>query len=102
MILYTNKSSFFLFEYKRERNITNGGFESEIFVYQANAAQKFVVDEFFQMKKAFLDVLWKKYYETIDSGHTVDYNDILGEDYTEISKNRKQHLEVIMSLKSLV
>lgn len=102
MILYTHRLSFFLFEYQKERYITRDDFESEVFVYQENADQKFVVDESLQMKEALLEVLFKKYYETMDSGHTMDYNDILENESVEISKKRKQHLEVIASLRNLV
>lgn len=101
MILYTYRLSFFLFEFQRERYITRDDFESEIFVYQENAVQRFIVDESLQMKKALLDVLLKKYDETMDSGHIVEYNDILENECLEISKKRKQHLEVITSLKNL-
>ena len=101
MILYTQRSSFFLFEYQKERYITRDDLESEIFVYQKNADQKFLLDESLPTNKVFLDVLFKKYIETMESENILDYNDILENDYVEISKKRKQHIKVIASLKNL-
>lgn len=101
MILYTQRSSFFLFEYQKERYITRDDLESEIFVYQKNADQKFLLDESLPTNKVFLDVLFKKYIETMESENILEYNDILENDYVEISKKRKQHIKVIASLKNL-
>lgn len=51
------------------------------------------------MKKAFFDVLYQKYDQTIENEHIADYYDI--NDFNNISKKRKQHLEVIASLRNI-
>lgn len=102
LILYAPKSSFFLFEFRGARFITRDDFESEFFYYQASAVQKFVVEEPLPINQAFMEVLYKKYYESMESGHVIDYEDVLVDGVEDISKKRKQHLEVILSLKNLI
>lgn len=101
LILYSHHSSYFLFEYKRARYITRDDFKSEIFIYQANADRKFLVDKSMQENEALIDVLYKKYYESIENEHSIDYDDVLENESLEISKKREQHIEVILSLKNL-
>ncbi len=57
MILYTQRSSFFLFEYEGERYITRDDFKSEIFLYEKNPVEKLVVEESLQMNQALMDVI---------------------------------------------
>ncbi|MFC0560613.1 hypothetical protein [Halalkalibacter alkalisediminis] len=76
LIVYLQSSSFFLFEYQRARYITRDDFESEIFIYQVNADQKFVVEKTLKRNDALMDVLVKKYYESMGNGHVVDCDGI--------------------------
>ncbi|MBS4193232.1 hypothetical protein KHA94_24380 [Bacillus sp. FJAT-49705] len=55
-----------------------------------------------QENEALMDVLFKKYYESIENGHSLDYDDVLENETLEISKKRQQHIEVILSIKYLV
>lgn len=102
LILYTDFSNYFLFEYQGARYITSDDFESEIFIYQANAAQKFLIDESLQKYGALMDVLYKKYYESMENGHSLDYEEIVENELLEISKKRQQHIELILAIDDLV
>lgn len=101
LILYLQRSNFFLFEYRRARYITRDDFESEIFLYQSNDDQTFKVDESLERNEALLEVLYKKYFESMENGHAVD-DDVLEQDLLDLSKKRQQHIEVILALKQLV
>ncbi len=48
-----------------------------------------------------MEVLYKKYYDTMENDHVID-EDVLEDEYLEISKKRRQHLEVILSLQHLM
>ena len=102
LIVYSQSSSFILFEYQRARYITRDDFESEIFIYQANVDQKFLVDKTLKKNEAFMDVLVKKYYECINNRHVVDCDDELERELLVRSKKRQQHIEVILSINNLV
>ena len=91
LLLYTGRSRFFLFEYQSRRYITRDDFKTEVFLYQGDSDQKFFIDESLQMNEALLDVLYKKYYDTLESDLTVDYSEWeVGEEFVEVSKKRKQ------------
>jgi hypothetical protein len=97
--------NFFLFEYQRSRYIIREDFDSEIFVYQENTEQKFFVSEALQKNELLMEVLYRKYYDTMENGHVLDYEDVFEEEYLEIleiSKKRRQHLEVILSIHHLL
>lgn len=98
LILYTQKADFFLFEYQGARYITRDDFESEIFIYQPDTLQKFLVSESLQTYEPLMEVLYKKYYDTMESGLSLEYEDVIENEFLEISKKRKQHLEVILSI----
>ncbi|TFJ92751.1 hypothetical protein [Lentibacillus salicampi] len=103
VILYTEELDFFLFQYQNERYITTGDFWSEVFVYHPNEIQKFASAEFLQVNDALQEVLFKKYDETMENGLILDYDDVMeNEEHLDISKKRRQYLEVIVSLKTLV
>ncbi|MCM3363615.1 MULTISPECIES: hypothetical protein [Niallia] len=103
MIIYMEHESYFLFEYQLSRYIIGGGDElsSEIYVYQGDKEQKFLVSEKLQKNEAVMDVLYKKYYDTMDSNQSFDYEELIYEEYVEISKKRRQFLEVISSIHHL-
>ncbi|MCC3359113.1 hypothetical protein [Bacillus sp. REN16] len=67
MIVYMEHESFFLFEYKSSRYIMGGNLNSEIYVYQGDKEQKFLVSEKLHKIEALMDVLYKKYYETMET-----------------------------------
>jgi hypothetical protein len=105
IILYMQHENFFLFEYQRSRYIIREDFDSEIFVYQENTEQKFFVSEALQKNELLMEVLYRKYYDTMENGHVLDYEDVFEEEYLEIleiSKKRRQHLEVILSIHHLL
>ncbi|WP_138418314.1 hypothetical protein [Aquibacillus sediminis] len=102
LLFYTRHSDFFLFEFREERFVTRGDFESEIFVYQPNGNQKFLVEESLHSYDALMEVLFKKYYETIGSENVLDYEIFIEDSSLDISKKRRQHLEVIDSMNHLV
>ncbi|MBM4764981.1 hypothetical protein [Bacillus sp. B15-48] len=102
LIFYTQRLSFFLFEYHRERYITRDDFESEIFLYQKQPNQNFIVVESMQMTSPLMEVLFKKYHETLENGLVLDYEEIVENEFLDLSKKRKQHLEVILSMNNLM
>ncbi|MTT30421.1 hypothetical protein GMB86_00140 [Terrilactibacillus sp. BCM23-1] len=101
MILYTEDGNFFLFEYQRSRYIIRNDFDSDIFVYQEKTEQKFFISEALQKNKVLMEVLYKKYYDTMENGYTLDYEEVLEDGSLKISKKRRQHLDVILSLQHL-
>lgn len=80
MILYTERMNFFLFEYKKELYITREEFNSEIFVYQANRQQDFIVSESLYQYESLLAVLYSKYYNAMENGQSVEYTELIEED----------------------
>ena len=74
---------------------------TEIYVYQGDKEQKFLVSEKLQKSKVVIDVLYKKYNDTLDSNQSFDYEELMYDEYVEISKKRRQHLEVISSIHHL-
>lgn len=92
---------FFLFEYLGSRYMISDDFDSGIFVYQDNSEQKFNVSKELQKSEIVMEVLYKKYYETMENGHVLDYEDMMDEEYLEISKKRRQFLEVVLSIQQL-
>lgn len=103
MIVYMDHESYFLFEYQLSRYIIGGGDElsSEMYVYQGDKEQKFLVSEKLQKSEVVMDVLYKKYYDTMDSNQSYDYEELIYDEYAEISKKRRQYLEVISSIHHL-
>jgi hypothetical protein len=92
---------FFLFEYLGSRYMISDDFDSGIFVYQDNNEQKFNVSKELQKSEIVMEVLYKKYYETMENGHVLDFEDMMDEEYLEISKKRRQFLEVVLSIQQL-
>lgn len=39
---------------------------------------------------------------TMENGHVLEYEDVIEDEYFEISKKRRQHLEVILSIHHLL
>ncbi len=101
MIVYFEHESFFLFEYQKSRYIIGDELNSEIFVFKGDLEGKFFVSEKLQKNELVMDVLYKKYYETMDNNLTFDYEDLIYDENVEISKKRRQHLEVISSMHHL-
>ena len=101
LILHTLRSSFFLFDYQGRCYITRDDFESEIFLFQKNSDQHFVIDETFLMSEPLLEVLYNKYYDTMENGNAVEYDDILVYDVDAVSNKSQKHVEVILSLNNL-
>jgi hypothetical protein len=101
LILYTERSNFFLFEFLGRRYITRDDFESEIFLYQNNTEQHFFIDESFRMSKPLLEVLCNKYYDTLESGQSVEHEAILISGVGAVSKKRQKHAEVIRALNNV-
>lgn len=95
MIVYMEYDSFFLFEYQNSRYIIGEDLSSDIYVYQGDKEQKFLVSEKLLKSEVVMDVLCKKYYDTMDNGHSFEYEELIYDEYVEISKKRRQHLEVI-------
>jgi hypothetical protein len=58
--------------------------------------QKFIVSESLQINELLIEVLYKKYYDTMENGLVLDYDDVIEKEPLEISKKRKQHFEVIL------
>jgi hypothetical protein len=58
-----------------------------------------LIEEFLDKNEALIDVLLKKYDESMENGHVLDYDDVVENELLEISKKRKQHIEVILTLK---
>lgn len=91
MIVYMRYESFFLFEYQSVRYIIVGDeFSSEIFEYRRDKEQKFFVSEKLQKSEVLMEVLYKKYYDTMDNGHSFDYEELVYDEFIELSKKRKQ------------
>ncbi|MDQ1002735.1 hypothetical protein QFZ28_003135 [Neobacillus niacini] len=53
------------------------------------------------IRNCMIVYLCKKYYETMDNGHSFDYEELIYNEYVEISKKRRQHLELILSIQHL-
>jgi hypothetical protein len=64
--------------------------------------QKFIVSESLQINELLIEVLYKKYYDTMENGLVLDYDDVIEKEPLEISKKRKQHFEVILSINNLM
>lgn len=64
--------------------------------------QKFIVSEALQKNDIVMEVLYKNYYETIENGYVVVYEDGMEEDDLEISKKRRQFLEVIEAIQQFM
>jgi hypothetical protein len=101
LLFYLENEGFFLFEYLGSRYMISDDFDSGIFVYQDNSEQKFNVSKELQKSEIVMEVLYKKYYETMENGHVLDYEDMMDEEYLEISKKRRQFLEVVLSIQQL-
>jgi hypothetical protein len=101
MIVYMEYESFFLFEYQNSRYIIGDDLSSDLYVYQGDKEQKFLVSEKLQKSEVVMEVLCKKYYDTMDNGHSFDYEELKYDEFVEISKKRRQHLEVISSIQHL-
>jgi hypothetical protein len=93
--------SFFLFEYQNSRYIIGDDLSSDIYVYQGDKEQKFLVSEKLPKSEVVMEVLCKKYYDTMDNGHSFDYEELKYDEFVEISKKRRQHLELISSIQHL-
>jgi hypothetical protein len=52
--------------------------------------KKFKVSEALQKSELLMDVLYKKYYETLENGHGIDCEEVMEEEYLEISKKHLQ------------
>lgn len=102
LIVYTDYINFFLFEYQGSRYIISDDFDSKIFVYQDTTEQRFRVSQALQKDKLLMEVLYNKYYDTMENGHVIEYDDVFEDEYVKISKKRKQHLEVILSIHHLM
>ncbi|WP_062105436.1 hypothetical protein [Bacillus niameyensis] len=101
MIVCLENESFFLFEYQNSRYIIGDDLSSEIYVYRGDMEQKFLASEKLQKSEVVMDVLYKKYYDTMDSNQSFDYEELIYDEYVEISKKRRQYLEVISSIHHL-
>jgi hypothetical protein len=64
--------------------------------------EKFIVSESLQINELLIEVLYKKYYDTMENGLVLDYDDVIEKEPLEISKKRKQHFEVILSINNLM
>ena len=102
MIVFLEDANFFFFEYQKLRYMISADFVSDLFVYQGNREEKFVAPSSLQKDEILIDVLYKKYYETLESGHVLDYEEMMDEENLKISKKRRQHLEVILSIQYLM
>jgi len=78
-----------------------GNLNSEIYVYQGNKEQKFHLSEKLQKSEVVMDVLYKKYYDTMEYNQSFDLEEWRYDEYIEISKKRRQHLDVISSIQLL-
>ncbi|MDR7077273.1 hypothetical protein J2Y03_002297 [Neobacillus niacini] len=102
MLVYMQNEGFFLFEYQRSRYMISDDLNSKIYVYQENSEQKFIVSEALQKGEILMEVLYKKYEETMENGHVLDYEDGVEEEYLEISKKRRQFLGVIVAIQQVM
>lgn len=98
MIVYIEDESFFLFEYQHSRYIIGDELSSEIYVFQGDKEQKFLLSKKLQKSEVVMDVLNKKYYETMDGNQSFDYDEPIYDDSVKISKKRRQYLEVILTI----
>jgi hypothetical protein len=71
------------------------------FLFQENSEKKFTVSNALQKSEIVMEVLNEKYYEIMENGHVLDYEDIMDEEYLDISKKRRQFLEVVLSIQQL-
>lgn len=101
MIVYLEDESYFLFEYQNSRYIIWDELSSEIYVYPGDNDQKILVSEKLQKSDVVMEVICKKYYDSMYNNQSFDYEDLIYGDYGEISKKRRQHLEVISSIQHL-
>lgn len=101
MIVYLEYESFFLFEYQNSRYIIRDDLSSEIYVYREDKEQKFLVSEKLQKSEVVMEVLYKKYYDTMDNNQSFDYEELIYDEYVEISKKRRQYFEVISAIQHL-
>lgn len=101
MIVYMEHKSFFLFEYQNARYIIGDELSTDIYLYQGYKEPKFIVSEKLQKSNALMDVLYKKYYDSLNNDHSFDYEELLYDESVNISKKRIQHLEVISSIQQL-
>lgn len=99
LILYTELANLFLFEYQKSRYIIRDDFDSEIFIYQGNA--EFAVSKALQKDKVLIEVLYKKYYDTIDNNLSLEYDEVMHDENIELSKKQRQYLEVIYAIHHL-
>jgi hypothetical protein len=103
LVLYTDKETFFIFEFQGHRYVAREDFEAGIFVYKPNSTQKFLVLKSSQLEEPLLEVLYIKFYHTLEAELSYDYEDFIFEnEFIELSKKRKQHLEVILSIRQLI
>ncbi|MEH6908553.1 hypothetical protein [Neobacillus drentensis] len=61
-----------------------------------------MISDTLQKNEIVMDVLYKKYEETWESCHVLEYEEQMDGEHLEISKNRRQHLEVILTLQHLM
>lgn len=101
MIVFMEHESFFLFEYQKSRYIIGDELSTEIYVYQRKKDEKFFVSEKLQKSNVLMDVLYKKYYETMDNDNCFDYEELLYDEYIDISKKRRQYIEVVSCIQQL-
>ncbi|WP_141603544.1 hypothetical protein [Terrilactibacillus laevilacticus] len=64
-------------------------------------SRNFSYQKHYKKNELLMEVLYKKYYDTMENDHVID-EDVLEDEYLEISKKRRQHLEVILSLQHLM
>jgi hypothetical protein len=103
MIMYSEREDFFLFEFQKKRYITRDDFESEIFVYQKNRDQDFFVEEALYEYAPLLEVLSNKYYDALENGLAIEYEELMWGEAPEsqLTKKRKKYLELIFSINNL-
>lgn len=104
MILYTERMNFFLFEYKKELYITREEFNSEIFVYQANRQQDFIVSESLYQYESLLAVLYSKYYNAMENGQSVEYTELIEEDddpEVTLTQKQRHYKNMILSINNM-
>lgn len=46
-------------------------------------------------------MLYKKYYDTLNNNQSYEFEELIYDEYVEISKKHKQHLEVLLSIHHL-
>jgi tRNA splicing ligase len=101
LIVYKEYKTYFLFEYKNSRYIIGDELNSEIYEYRGDKEQKFHVSDKLQKSEAVMDVLYQKYYQTIDSDQCFDYEELMYDENVELSKKRKQYMEVISFIRQM-